>query len=83
MYVYDSIDAPSNFAFRKYVKIRVYLQIRAIYDSVYCICTYMIQYIVWLGAESSEPLLTLFPVWEEQVFWERIFPGSRKRGGKL
>ncbi len=31
MYVYDSIDAPNNFAFRKYVKIRVYVQIRAKY----------------------------------------------------
>ncbi len=31
LYVYDSIDAPSNFSFRKYVTIRVYVQIRAIY----------------------------------------------------
>jgi hypothetical protein len=27
LYVYDSIDAPSNFPFWKYVKIRVYVQI--------------------------------------------------------
>ncbi len=31
MYVYDNIDASNNFAFRTYVKIRVYVQIRAIY----------------------------------------------------
>ena len=35
------------------------------------------------AAESSEPVLTLFPVWEKQVFWERIFPGSGKRGKKV
>ena len=34
------------------------------------------------AAESSEPDLTLFPVWEKQVFWERIFPGIGKRGKK-
>jgi hypothetical protein len=35
------------------------------------------------AAESSEPVLTLFPVWEKQVFWERIFPGIGKRGEKV
>jgi hypothetical protein len=33
-------------------------------------------------AHSSEPDLTLSPVWEKQVFWETIFPGSGKRGKK-
>jgi hypothetical protein len=33
-------------------------------------------------AHSSEPVLTLSPVWEKQVFWETIFPGSGKRGKK-
>ncbi len=35
------------------------------------------------AAESSEPVFTLFPVWEKQVFWERIFPGIGKRGEKV
>ena len=35
------------------------------------------------AAESSEPVLTLFPVWEKQVFWERIFPGIGKMGKKV
>ncbi len=35
------------------------------------------------AAESSEPVLTIFPVWEKQVFWERIFPGIGKRGEKV
>ena len=34
-------------------------------------------------AHSSEPVLTLSPVWEKQVFWETIFPGSGKRGEKV
>ncbi len=33
-------------------------------------------------ANSSEPVLTLSPVWEKQVFWETIFPCFGKRGKK-
>ena len=34
-------------------------------------------------AHSSEPVLTLSPVWEKQVFWETIFPCYGKRGKKV
>ncbi len=34
-------------------------------------------------AQSSEPVLTLSPVWEKQVFWETIFPCYGKRGKKV
>ncbi len=34
-------------------------------------------------AHSSEPVLTLSPVWEKQVFWEMIFPCFGKRGKKV
>jgi hypothetical protein len=33
LYVYDSIDPPSNFPYRKYVKIREYVHIHTIYDT--------------------------------------------------
>ena len=43
LYVYDSIDTPNNFAYRKYVKIRVYVQIRTIYIQYTYTNTYVIR----------------------------------------
>ncbi len=45
LYVYCSIDATSNFPYRKYVNIRVYLHIHAIYDThTYNILHNILQY---------------------------------------
>ncbi len=36
LYVYARIDEPSNFPYRKYVHIRVYVHIRTKYDALAC-----------------------------------------------